>query len=555
MEQMEQIDKVLITTAISYTNGSPHIGHLYEAVLADFIKRVHQVINCTDIKSDVKLLTGTDEHGKKIQTTAQDKNITPIQLCDKYSTEFKEMNQKINSSYDYFIRTTYPAHKELVSKAIEGILTTQSVDNPIIYLGEYSGYYNVREECYITQTQASQTNYIDPISSKPYEVVKEPSYFFKLNKYNKEIAECISKITPSHFIPEIQSRLDKGLEDLSITRTGFDWGIPFPSDKSHTIYVWFDALLNYITGQNILFGSNDNNCNNINKPKTIHLVGKDIIWFHSVIYPAILRASYPTIDYNGHIDKILVHGFILDKEGRKMSKSLGNVISNEYLLNTYPIEAIRYYLISNTIMGQDFKFDSSNLVNMYNNVLIKNFGNLFQRLLKIIKPIQKEINEYLSIQSNKNIFEEKLANCTDILFKFVAEYNFDLYHDYLNKLISISNKELTEKKPWTLELEEQVGILSYTVVDFYLSMCLMYPIIPTKVLELGVHLGWDKFEMRLEQININIPENTNKIIAFESIKTIQEEKDKSKRTQKQKDKKIQIYIQKNITDNLYNLDD
>ena len=550
MEQVEQKDKLLITTAISYTNGSPHIGHLYEAILADFIKRIHQVIN----QSDVKLLTGTDEHGKKIQTTAKDQNITPIQLCDKYSTEFKEMNQKINSSFDYFIRTTEPAHKKLVSNAIENILTTQTGDNPIIYLGEYSGYYNVREECYITQIQASQTNYIDPISSKPYEIVKEPSYFFKLDKYDKEISECVSKITPSHFIPEIQSRLDKGLEDLSITRTGFNWGIPFPSNNSHTIYVWFDALLNYITGQNILFGSN-----NVDKPKTIHLVGKDIIWFHSVIYPAILCASYPTANYNKHINKILVHGFILDKEGRKMSKSLGNVISNEYLLSTYPIEAIRYYLISNTILGQDFKFDSSNLVNMYNNVLIKNFGNLFQRLLKVIKPVQKEINEYLTTQTIiSNVFKEKISNCINMLSKFVIEYNFDLYHNYLNNLISISNKDLTEKKPWTLELEEQVEILSYMVIDFYLTMCLMYPIIPTKVLELGTHFGWDRFDMRLEQININIPPNSNKIIAFESIKTIQEEKPPSKRSQKQKDKKIQksqidTIVQAEITENLVSL--
>ena len=542
---MKQIDQVLITTAISYTNGSPHIGHLYEAVLADFIKRVYQVINC----SDVKLLTGTDEHGKKIQTTAQDQNLTPIQLCDKYSIEFKEMNKKINSSYDYFIRTTEPAHKELVSKAIEGILSTQSTqldDNPIIYLGEYSGYYNVREECYITQTQASQTNYIDPISYKPYEVVKEPSYFFKLNKYEKEIDECVSKITPSYFIPEIQSRLAKGLDDLSITRTGFDWGIPFPSNNSHTTYVWFDALLNYITGQKILFGScsgsNDNNnngCSDINKFKTIHLVGKDIIWFHSVIYPSILQASYPSANYNGYIDKILVHGFILDKDGKKMSKSLGNVICNEDLFNTYPIEAIRYYLISNTIMGMDFKFDSFNLVNMYNNVLIKNFGNLFQRLLKVIKPVQKEINEYLAIQTNKNIFKEKQSNCANMLSEFVSEYNFDFYYDYLNKLMSVSNKDLTEKKPWTLELEKQVEILSFVLVDFYLTMCLMYPIIPIKVLELGTHFGWNKFDIKLEQININIPENSNKIIAFESIKIIQDEKEKSKRSQKQKDKKIQ----------------
>jgi methionyl-tRNA synthetase len=506
-----EMEHIFITTAISYTNGSPHIGHLYEAILADFIKRVYQIRGY-----EVKLLTGTDEHGKKIQTTAQEQNLTPIQLCDKYSLQFKEMNKKINSSYDYFIRTTEPTHKEHVSKTIDNIISIQSEDNPIIYLGEYSGYYNMREECYITQIQASQTNYIDPISSKPYEILKEPSYFLKLDKYEKEINKCVEKIIPSHFIPEIKSRLSKGLEDLSITRTGIDWGIPFPTNNSHTIYVWFDALLNYITGQNILYGLNGLNDNK--KVKSIHLIGKDIIWFHSVIYPAILEASYPQHDYNKYIDKILVHGFILDKEGRKMSKSMGNVISNDELLKTYPIEAIRYYLITNTILGQDFKFDSYNLVNMYNNILIKNFGNLFQRLLKVIKPLQIEINQYLEL--NKTILEINKVKCNDMLDKFICEMNFYLYHDYLNQLINISNKDLTEKKPWTLEIEEQVEILSHMVVDFYLIMCLMYPIIPSKVLDLGTHFGWNKFDLKIEQINLSIYENSNKIIAFEYIKTI-----------------------------------
>lgn len=518
------MEQIFITTAISYTNGSPHIGHLYEAVLADFIKRVHQVIGY----QDVKLLTGTDEHGKKIQTTAQDQNITPIQLCDKYSAQFEEMNKKINSSYDYFIRTTELAHKENVSKAIENILSTQTDDNSVIYLGEYSGYYNVREECYITQAQASQTNYIDPISSKPYDIVKEPSYFFKLDKYKKEIVECVSKIHPPHFIHEIQSRLDGGLEDLSITRTGFDWGIQFPLSNSHIIYVWFDALLNYITGQNILFDSTNTTGTNI-PPNTIHLIGKDIIWFHSVIYPAILQASYPTNNYNKFINKILVHGFILDKDGRKMSKSLGNVISNEDLLNSYPIEAIRYYLITNTILGMDFKFDFNNLINSYNNVLIKNFGNLFQRLLKILKPVQVEINEYLLM--NKNSFNKKLE-CVEMLNKFVSEWNFDFYLNYLNNLISASNKDLTDKKPWTLELKEQIPILAHMVEDFYLIMCLMYPIIPTKVFELGSHLGWDKFNLCLEQIKLSIIENSNKIIAFEYIKTVCNEKTLSEKISK-----------------------
>lgn len=497
------MEQIFITTAISYTNGSPHIGHLYESILADFIKRVYEI---KDIP--VKLLTGTDEHGKKIQIASQEQNLTPIQLCNKYSLQFKEMNQKINSSYDYFIRTTELIHKENVINMINNILLTQSADDPIIYLGEYSGYYNVREECYITLTQAIQNNFIDPVSSKPYEIVKEPSYFFKLNKYEKVIYECVNKIIPSQFIPEIKSRLDKGLEDLSITRTGFNWGIPFPTNSIHTVYVWFDALLNYITGYKILYGTNNN------KVKIIHLIGKDIIWFHSVIYPAILQTS--NINYNDSIDKIVVHGFILDKEGRKMSKSLGNVISNEELLKIYPIEAIRYYLITNTILGQDFKFDPSNLINMYNNILIKNFGNLFQRLLKLIKPIQIEINKYLKL--NKNILEINKIKCLNMLNDFISELNFDIYHDYLNLLIGTTNKELTEKKPWTLEIEKKVIILSDMVVNFYLTMCLMYPIIPIKVFELGTHFGWKKFHLSIEQLNVIVPDNTNKIIAFECLK-------------------------------------
>jgi len=356
---MNSNQSILLTTAISYTNGSPHIGHLYEAILADFIKRVYQIADY-----DIKLLTGTDEHGKKIQSTAQDKGISPMDLCVKYSEEFKQMNKNIDSSFNHFIRTTDLAHKDLVSKSIQQILLTQSESDPIIYLGEYSGYYNIREECYITELEASKTNYLDPVTSKPYEIVKEPTWYFTLNKFTNQINQIIKTIEPEYFQDEINTRISNGLEDLSITRTTFTWGIPFPiqnynDNNQHIIYVWFDALLNYITGKNILFPNNHN-------VKPIHLIGKDILWFHSVIYPAILEASGYS---NLYPYKILTHGFILDKDGKKMSKSLGNVISNDELLKKYPIEAIRYYLITNTIMGQDFKFDPDNLVNNYNNIL------------------------------------------------------------------------------------------------------------------------------------------------------------------------------------------
>ena len=492
---------ILLTTAISYTNGSPHIGHLYESVLADFIKRVYLIVDY-----DVKLLTGTDEHGKKIQTTAYEKGLEPIELCDKYSDEFKQMNKLIDSSFDYFIRTTEHAHKELVSKSVQSIITSDTNDS--IYLGEYSGYYNVREESYITEIQASQTDYKDPITSKPYEIVKEETYYFILNKFSSTIDHTIKTIEPSYFQDEINSRISKGLDDLSITRTSFTWGIPFPTSNEHIIYVWFDALLNYITGKNILFPNEPN-------VKSIHLIGKDIIWFHSVIYPAILKSC-------GYTDslpyKILVHGFILDKEGRKMSKSLGNVISNEELLKKFPIEAIRYYLITNTILGQDFKFDQDNLINNYNNVLIKGFGNLFQRLLKVIKPICGEINQWLSI--NQNILIAKQLECIDVIEKFL-EWNgqFNIYMDYLNDIICKLNKDLTEKKPWTLSTESQVDILSNTIIDYYLVMCLMYPIIPNKIIKLAKYFGWeDKINLYVNNIYLTITLDSSKPIAFEYLK-------------------------------------
>ncbi len=511
---MEINKSILLTTAISYTNGSPHIGHLYESILADFIKRVYQIANY-----DIKLLTGTDEHGKKIQSTALDKKINPMELCDMYSNEFKKMNIKINSSFDYFIRTTETKHKDLVIKSIESILTTQNETDSVIYLGEYSGYYNIREETYISESQASLTNYIDTLTNKPYEIVKEPTFYFVLNKFIEQIQQTIKNIEPTYFQDEINTRILNGLDDLSITRTTFTWGIPFPNTKmntkmntniSHVIYVWFDALLNYVSGKNILFENN----NNI---QIIHLIGKDIIWFHSVIYPAILEAcgySYlqPT--------KILIHGFILDKEGRKMSKTLGNTISNEELLKKYPIDAIRYYLITNTILGHDFKFDLENLINNYNNILIKTFGNLFQRLFKIIKPHQNAINEWMCL--NLDLLKLKQKECIDMIENFLSwNNNFHIYNEYLNQLIDKLNKNLTEQKPWTLEINEQVKILGNILIDFHIIMCLMYPIIPSKITDLSKYLNWnDKLHLNQNDIYVDISSNINKPIAFEYYKNI-----------------------------------
>ena len=453
---MSSMDKILVTTAISYTNGSPHIGHLYESILGDFINRIYKVTN-----HESKFLTGTDEHGKKIQEKSSEVNMTPIKLCNKYSKEFINMNDAIGNKYDHFIRTTSFEHLQVVIQSINHILNHQDENNKLIYLTNYSGYYNVREESYITEFHASETDYKDPISGKPYEIVNEETFNFKLQSGIDDIHKTINNIIPDNCQHTIKTRVDEGLRDISITRTTFNWGIPFPieTEFKHVIYVWFDALLNYITGKYLLYGD----CKN----KIIHLIGKDIVWFHSVIYPAILKAS-------GHEkfmpDKILVHGFILDKDGKKMSKSLGNTIANDYLLEKYPVEAIRYYFINNTVLGQDLKFNEEVLVESFNKVLINNFGNLFQRLYKIIRPIKNEINDKIRL-NNDNIMSTKNEWKHKVISNFLDTFNFNYYNDLLHSTMIECNKVLTEKMPWKLDMIERVDII-YNILALRITICI-----------------------------------------------------------------------------------
>jgi methionyl-tRNA synthetase len=385
------------------------------------------------------------------------------------------------------------------------ILQNQDENNKSIYLTNYSGYYNVKEETYITDFHALETDYKDPVTKIPYEIVNEPTYNFKLCNNINEINSTINTIIPLFEQNCIKTRVEKGLHDISITRTTFDWGIQFPNNEKHVIYVWFDALLNYITGKNLLYGDTNN--------KMIHLIGKDIIWFHSVIYPAILKSC----NYEKFLPhKILVHGFILDKDGKKMSKSLNNVISNKYIFDKFPVEAIRYYFIVKTILGQDLKFNENILVDSFNNILLKNFGNLFQRLHKVAKPIVNELNDKITLNNDdiikiKNIFKEK------IILNFLDSFDFDYYNNTVHTLMSDCNKDLTEKTPWKLDINENVDVMYDVIVKFNIIMCLMYPIIPSKINELSQYFGWENKLNFNENIILTI-ENKDKIIAFKHIK-------------------------------------
>jgi len=482
----------LITTAISYTNGGPHIGHLYESVLSDFLLKSFKLF------SNVKLLTGTDEHGKKIETTAQSQNMTPLELCNVNSIKFKSLNDRLGVNYDHFIRTTDENHKKLVTKSI---LASES--NGDIYLDNYTGYYNVREECFVSELEAAQSNYLDSVTGKPLEKITEESYFFKLEKYKeyiKNINESGLVFPSTSFTTD--SRLDT-LKDLSISRTSFNWGVEFPklvSEEKHIVYVWFDALLNYVTGSKLLFDQDT-------KPDTtIHLIGKDIIWFHSVIYPAILKScGYDEFQAKN----ILVHGFILDKNGIKMSKSLGNVIDVDYLLDKYPVEAIRYYLIMETTWGEDIKFNEDRLKELYNNQLIKDFGNLYQRLYTLTKPLQEEINKYFT--DNDILIKKIIDQFMNELEPITKSYAIYKYKSLIQTLCSFTNKELTDKQPWlsTVNLENKVKIIGSLLVEMNKIMILLNPIIPNKIDQLRKWLGWE--DIYNYQLNITI----DKVRAFE----------------------------------------
>jgi methionyl-tRNA synthetase len=488
--------KILLTTAISYTNGSPHIGHLYESVLADFLKRVYEIQGL-----NVKLLTGTDEHGKKIQLSAQTQGLDPIEICDKYSQEFIQMAQQVQMSYNHWIRTTNPVHRELVTQAI--LKATNSGD---IYKSIYRGWYCVKEECFITESNATLTNYLNPQTSQPYELVEEPSYMFVL----KSKPNLLDQTQPQSLINGLVNQYDpETIEDLSITRTSFSWGIPYPSDPSHVIYVWFDALLNYVTGEKILFpelfGSSD--------LTRIHLIGKDIVWFHSIIYPGILQSiSHPLPD------KVLVHGFVLDSSGKKMSKSLGNIIEPSELFAEFPVDAIRFYMINETVFGSDILFSKDNLISSYNNVLLKNFGNLFQRLYNLLRPVQDELNEWFN--DNQDLIIKSKSSALEKITSFTSSLDFIEYRTNLFSELDWCNKELTEKKPWTRTTDTSIPIYGAICIKFNIACGLIYPIIPEKITSLIKLIGWDIPDIYLSKQTISpicFTSEEKKIIAFSKI--------------------------------------
>ena len=436
-------DKYYITTPIYYPSGKFHIGTAYTTVLANTIKKYRQMKGF-----DAYMLTGLDEHGQKIQEVALSRGKTPQEHVDEMADKAKKLWSEMQIEYDDFIRTTEERHVKIVQKIFQ-----RFIKNGDIYKGEYEGWYCTPCETYFTPTQLVDGKC--PDCGREVKKMKEEAYFFNMKKYQDRLIKFYEEnpyfIDPAYRKNEIFNNFIKpGLEDLCVTRTSFDWGIKTPSDEKHVIYVWLDALTNYITA--IGYMSEDESKFKTYWPADIQIVGKDIIRFHAIYWPIFLMALDLPMP-----KKLLVHGWVLMKDG-KMSKSKGNVIYPETLINRYGLDATKYFLLKILKDGQDGVFTPEGFVELFNTDLCNDLGNLLNRTIGMVNKyfdgvVPEKIEQTTSIDKN---FEDVIEDC---IKKYEEEMNEAHLSDALSeiwKIISRANKYIDETMPWVLYKEDKI---------------------------------------------------------------------------------------------------
>ncbi len=457
--------KFYVTTPIYYPNDVPHLGHAYTTIIADVLARWNKIKG-----KKVFFLTGTDEHGKKIQETAESKGKTPKEFVDELIPKYKEDWKKLNIDYNRFIRTTDEDHEKVVQEVLQKVY-----DKGDIYLGEYEGYYCVGCEAYLTEKDLEDS--CCPIHKKKVDKMKEKSYFFKLSKYQDELLKLYDSgfIVPFYRTKEIVNRVKEGLNDLSISRTSFDWGIKLPFDEKHIAYVWFDALLNY-------YSATREKGNENFWPADVHLIGKDIFWFHAVYWPAMLMSA--GID----LPKTLaVHGF-WTIDGHKMSKSLGNVVGIDKLVSIAGVDSARYFLLRNAPFGDDGNFSEQELIDRHNGELVNKLGNLVSRVAGLCEKYGFKKNESWKSPLPKDKMIEEIN-------QLISNFEFDKSLNKIFEVVDILNGYAQAEKPWEIHEEDFKKAVLYNLVEGIRFVAdLLLPFIPESAEKIKKQFSGDKIK-------------------------------------------------------------
>ncbi len=483
-----------ITTPIYYPSGRPHMGHAYSSIIADFFARFKSIDDY-----NVHFLTGTDEHGLKIQRSAEKVGKKPKEFCDQISQTFKDLSKTLNLSNTDFIRTTEDRHKKTVQH-----LWSLLEKNDEIYLSNYSGWYSVSDEAFYNEDEIEETEgkKIAKSSKSTVEWIEEESYFFRLSKWQKPLLKFYENnpdfISPESRKNEVISFVKSGLKDLSVSRKTFSWGIPVPSNDKHIIYVWLDALTNYLSALN--YPDTNNELFKKFWPASIHLIGKDILRFHAVYWPAFLLAAKIELP-----KKVYGHGWILSGE-EKMSKSKGNILDPLKIIEEYGLDPLRYYLIKEVSFGNDGNISQDRLEDCINSDLANNYGNLCQRVTAFaMKNCDGKIPAKIDFQLDDLKILNKFQENLDTIRSKINEQNINFYIDFIVNSLFEANKYFNDQEPWKKKDNLiRLNTIVYTTLEIVRKISfLLYPIIPETSLKALKIFNFSEKDIKLKTISNN----------------------------------------------------